>query len=170
MFMRRNGRFAGPIDQAIIAHPEIVDRCRYHKHARKWLERFAAGQLLVLRLETLQSNPALYRTKLFGYLGIAESIASTAVPERRQTAALPRSRLLARGTKGLAELARKAHLYRLIDWAKRSSLLDVLYRPLPGSYQQEHLRAVPHDVRMELEEEYSTFLATISRHGGVQVV
>ena len=28
MFMRRNGRFDGPIDRAIDAHPEIVDRCR----------------------------------------------------------------------------------------------------------------------------------------------
>jgi hypothetical protein len=170
MFMCRNGRFSGPIDEAIAAHPEIVDRCRYDKHARRWLKRFAPEQLLVLRLETLQSDPVRYRTGLFDFLRVSDSAEVTDAMDTRQQAATPRSRLLARGTKELAELARKARLFRVIEWVKQSPLVDVLYRPLPKSYQQAHLQAIPDAVQKELEEEYSTFFSTISRHCNVRVV
>lgn len=170
MFMRRAGWLSEPIDEAIAARPELVDRCRYHKHAQKWLERFGAKQMMVLRLETLQSDPIRYQTELFDYLGVPNCIEAPLAMHSRQTAALPRSRLLARGTKELAELARKARLFRLIEWVKRSSLVDILYQPLPQSYQQAHLQAIPDAVQKELEEEYAMFLSAISRHGNVRLV
>ncbi len=170
VFMRRNGRFSGPLSDAIVAHPEILDQCRFHKHARKWLERFAPEQMLVLRLETLQSDPQRYRAQLFDFLGVSGSDEALPAVEERLAAALPRSRLLARGTKELAELARKARLFRLIKWVKRSPLSGWLYRPLPRSYQREHLEEVPEAVQKELEEDYSMFFSTIASRGGVRVV
>jgi hypothetical protein len=169
MFMRRNGRFDGPISAAIAADPDLVDWCRYGKHAERWLERFAPGQMLVLRLETLQSDPNSYRKALFGFLGVPDD-AAYAAPRRPQSAALPRSRLIARGTKELAELARKARLFRLIDRVKRSPLAGLLYRPLPASYQEAHLDAIPAGVRAELLQDYDAFVTKVSRERGVRIV
>lgn len=170
MFMCRNGRFSGSISDAIAKQPHIVDRCRYHKHAHRWLERFTPERILILRLETLQSDPDRYRTELFDYLGVPDSIDMSSIEDNRLQAAEPRSRLLARGTKELAEIARKVRLFRLLEWVKRSSLVGILYRPLPGSYQQDHLHSIPDDVRNELEEEYQKFLSIEPRYGNVRVV
>ena len=125
--------------------------------------------MLVLRLETLQSDPEQYRQALFGFLGVPDN-AAYAAPRQAQAAALPRSRLLARGTKELAELARKARLYRLIDRVKRSPLARLLYRPLPASYQQAHLDAVPAGVKAELQADYDAFVHQVSRVRGVRIV
>lgn len=169
MFMRRNGRFDGPIDAAVAAHPEIVDRCRYATHGARWLSRFPGAQVLVLRLETLRTDPERYRKALFSFLGVPDHAAFVPA-EQAQAAALPRSRWLARGTKELADLARAARLFRLLDWAKRSGVARLLYRPLPGSYQREHLAAIPAGVRGELEEQYGSFVAAASRTPGLQIV
>ncbi len=169
MFMRRNGRFDGPIDAAIAAHPEIVDRCRYSTHGERWLARFPGDQILVLRLETLRTDPERYRKALFGFLGVSDH-AAVVPPGQSQAAALPRSRRLARGTKELADFARRAQLFGLLDWAKRSGVARLLYRPLPGSYQREHLDAIPAGVRSELEEQYGSFVAMGSRLQGLQIV
>ena len=169
MFMRRNGRFDGPIDAWIRAYPDIVDRCRYGRHALRWLERFAAPQVIVLRLETLQQQPEQYRQALFEFLGVPDDPKAAAAREA-QAAALPRSRLLARGTKELAELARKARLYRLIDWVKRSPLVSLLYRPLPASYQQGHRAAVPGDLQAELDADYASFRESLTRDWRVRIV
>lgn len=169
MFMRRNGRFDGPIDDAIVAHPEILDRCRYASHGQRWLARFPGAQVLVLRLETLRTDPERYRKSLYAFLGVPDHAALVpAAPA--QAAALPRSRRLARGTKELADFARRAQLFRLLDWAKRSGIARLLYRPLPGSYQREHLDAIPAGVRAELEEQYGSFVAMASRLPGLQIV
>ena len=169
MFMRRNGRFDGPIDAAVVAHPEIVDRCRYARHGEHWLSRFPGAQILVLRLETLRADPERYRKALFDFLGVPDRQAL--VPAgRAQTAALPRSPLLARATKELADIARRAQMFGLIDRVKRSRLGGLLYRPLPPSYQRDHLDAVPSDVKAELEAEYDRFIAAVSRLQAVQVV
>jgi hypothetical protein len=169
MFMRRNGRFDGPIDAAIAAHPEIVDRCRYASHGGRWLARFPGAQILVLRLETLRTDPAHYRKALFAFLGVPDRDAAVRA-EQAQAAALPRSRWLARGTKELADLARSARLFRLLDWAKRSGVARLLYRPLPGAYQREHLDAIPAGVRTELAEQYGGFIGNASRIPGLQIV
>jgi hypothetical protein len=169
MFMRRNGRFDGTIDAWIRAYPDIVDRCRYGKHALRWLERFPASQMTVLRLETLQQQPEQYRKALFGFLGVPDDPAAAAA-RQAQAAALPRSRLLARGTKELAELARKARLFRLIDRVKRSPLGSLLYRPLPASYQQDHREAVPQDLRAELDADYASFRESLTRNWQVRIV
>jgi hypothetical protein len=169
MFMRRNGRFDGPIGDAVVAHPEIVDRCRYASHGARWLARFPGAQLLVLQLETLRADPVRYRQALFGFLGVPDRDAAVRV-EPAQAAALPRSRWVARGTKELADLARGARLFRLLDWAKRSGIARMLYRPLPGSYQREHLDAIPAGVRRELEEQYAEFVGLASRQPGLQIV
>jgi hypothetical protein len=169
MFMRRNARFDGTIDAWIRAYPEIVDRCRYGRHAQRWLERFAAPQVTVLRLETLQQQPEAYRKALFEFLGVPDDPAAAA-KQQAQAAALPRSRLLARGTKELADLARKARLFRLIDLVKRSPLASLLYRPLPSTYQQGHREAVPQDLRAELEAHYASFLESLARRWQVRLV
>lgn len=169
MFMCRNGRYSGPIHEAIDAHPEIVDRCRYHKHAQRWFERFDPEQVLILTLETLHSDPARYRAGLFEFLGVPDRI-EVPQPKNRMQAAMPRSRLLARGTKELAELARKARLFRLIERVKQSPLVNVLYRPLPKSYQDIQLEEIPDTVRKELDDEYTKFLEMISRQSDVRVI
>lgn len=169
MFMRRNGRFDGPIDEAILAHPEIVDRCRYATHAERWFARFPGTQLLVLRLETLRADEARYSQALFGFLGVPDHAVS--VPAgKSQVAALPRSRLLARGIKEVADFARAARLFRLLDWAKRTGAARLLYRPLPDSYQGEHLEAIPAGIRAELQEQYASFVAMASRMPGLRFV
>jgi Sulfotransferase family len=170
VFMCRNGRFSGPIDAAIAAHPEIVDRCRYGRHAGRWLARFPAEQLLVLRLETLQADPLRYRRALFRHLGVPDREVASAASDRPQSAAAPRSRRLALAAKELAVLARRARLYRMIDRAKRSPLIGLLYRPLPATYQREHLAAIPPAVARELDDDYAGFVESISRARNVQLV
>ena len=169
MFMRRNGRFEGPIGDAIVAHPEIVDRCRYATHGERWLARFPGAQVLVLRLETLSTDPERYRKALYGFLGVPDRGAFVPAAQA-QAAALPRSRTIARGAKELADFARRAQLFRVLDWAKRSGIARLLYRPLPGSYQHEHLAAIPAGVRAELEEQYGSFVAMASRLPGLQII
>jgi Sulfotransferase domain len=169
MFMRRNARFEGPIDAAIAADPQLVDWCLFGKHSERWLARFAPGQMLVLRLETLQTDPDRYRQALFDFLGVPDDAAYMA-PRQSQSAALPRSRLLARGTKELADLARKARLFGLIDRVKRSRLAGLLYRPLPATYQDAHLDAIPAGVKAELQQDYDAFVTKVSRVRGVRIV
>jgi len=169
MFMRRNGRFDGTIREAIVAEPHIVDRCRFASHGERWLTRFEPSRTLVLRLETLESDPEGYRRALFGFLGVADR-ADVAPARQAQSAALPRSRLLARGIKDLAGAARGARMFRVIDWAKRSGFARMLYRPLPRGYQQKHLEDIPAGVRTELAEEYGRFLAMALRLPGLRIV
>jgi hypothetical protein len=169
MFMRRNGRFDGPIDAAIAADPALVNGCRYALHADRWLARFAPGQMLILRLETLQTDPVRYRQAMFAFLGVHDD-AAFAAPRGAQPAALPRFPKLARATKDLADLARKARLFRLIDRAKRSSLADIMYRPLPASYQKAHLDSIPDGVRAELRQDYDAFVTKVSGARGVRII
>ena len=68
------------------------------------------------------------------------------------------------------DLARGLRLFRLLAWAKRSRVASLLYRPLPGSYQREHLDAIPAGIRDELAEQYAGFLARASRLQGLQIV
>ena len=169
MFMHRNGRVDGPIDEAIVAKPELLDRCRYAAHAARWLARFPPEQLLVLRLETLRTDPARYRKALFAFLGVADD-AAIASSQASQAATTPRSRSVARAAKNLAELARRARLFGLIDRIKRSPLAGLLYRRLPDTYQAVHLEAIPNDVRAELREDYARFEAMISGLRGGRIV
>ncbi len=170
MFMRRNGRFDGPIDEAIVAHPEILDRCRYASHAERWLARFPRAQILVLRLETLRADPDRYRKALFGFLGVADHAAFVPAAQA-QAAALPRSRRLARGTKETCRPGAPGAAFRparLASNARRSPACCIgrcRTRTSASTWTRFRLASGP-----SCEEEYGSFVAMVSRLQGLQIV
>jgi hypothetical protein len=62
------------VDQEVLANPDYLLTSSYFFQISKYLEHFSADQILVLQLEELKKDPALFCNRVSQFLGVPEII------------------------------------------------------------------------------------------------
>lgn len=129
LWLVRNGELAGSFKEALEVRPDLLSRGRYGGHLARWLEHFPREQLLVLPFGKLVEDDRAFARRVFRFLGVDEDVWPKGAGERALPAARPRNRWLARVAKLGARAVRKLGVPHVVQAAKESRLVDLLWKP-----------------------------------------
>ena len=95
-------------DQAILTHPELVERGRYGRILEQYLRHVPRERVLVLFYDDLVADPADFLGRLCGFLGAEPVIPAAVFDQRDVTARAVRHEAVARTVFGARNLVRTA--------------------------------------------------------------
>lgn len=143
----KNGRWNGSVDEALRAHPEIIERSRYANYLKPYFETFGAQQIHVALFDQLQSDPATFAQEMFAFLDVNPMPLEPALTRKIMPAARPRSKLVVQVSKRLARFAERVGIGGLRGRLKKSpTVRRLLYRP----YGSTDKPALPDETRLRL--------------------
>lgn len=122
-------RRAGEIDlelslaQAIEVHPDLLTGNDYGDQLDRYLDHFPRENLLIAFFDDLERDPESFIAGIYAFIGVDPSYRSEAIHRRFNPAVDARAPLLASLTQLGSSLLRRVQLYRLLEWATRSTLL-----------------------------------------------
>jgi hypothetical protein len=132
LFARRNGLCRGSFRQYLADRPQVVDRQRYHRFLRPYLDRFGRERIHVASFDLLRESPQAFADQLCDYLVLPRRPLETHQYERSNAAAEARNAWAARLAKLSARKVRSWGGTTIVQRVK-GLLRNVLYRPLrPG--------------------------------------
>ena len=131
LFLLRNGQARGSFRDVASSHPGILKRGRYDVYLDRYLDYFDRSQIHVSSFDDLKRHPERVSERILCFLGVDASEASFDVHERVLPASKARSRTAARLVKRSAGLVRRFGYPELVTLVKSSSLVKMLYKPLP---------------------------------------
>ncbi len=127
-FVKEHG-YTGDVDRFLQEHPNATGRGRYHEQLRRYLDHFAAEQLVVQLFEELVADPTSHVSALYAHLGVDPTFTPERASERRNARGQPRMH-------GLYTLGRRAvgwlyehDLGHVVQAAKAAGLKRVFVRP-----------------------------------------
>jgi hypothetical protein len=150
LHLLRVGMFAGSFEDALEKFPFIVDEGKYCTNLRNIFYLFDRDSLLILDFDELETDPARFARRIFGFLGVDEEFVPEVLNRRVNVARDARSVMLAGAAKRLALLLRKLGYSNLLGRLKHSRFVDRLfYRPAAPrkeevDYYPEHLVRLYH--------------------------
>lgn len=125
-FSMRNGIKANTLSEAITSRPTIIDHGLYYKNLKKFFNIKLLNNMGVFYFDDLKNNPTQFLKSLYDYLGVDSSVELQQAP-RQNSAASPRSRLLAQATHQAARIARDLGAHTIIGAIKQSRIMGILY-------------------------------------------
>ncbi len=150
----KNGQIEGSFEDALEAHPELLDGSRYARQLAVYLERFEREQLHVGVFDDLGRDPDGFAAALFAFLGVAPHPLAPAQRKAMMPAGRPRSRALAALAKRASWAARALGLRALRGRAKTSRLLrSALYRPFQAGEKPRIAESTQQRLRREFRDE-----------------
>ncbi len=132
-FMRRNESFKGSFEEALAAHPNMLERSCYAPSLNAWFEALPREQIGVFFFDDLKKDPHEFARSLYLFLGVDADHDFTHASERVLPASKTRFPGVGRLLKGGAILAKKFGAYNLVGKAKSAGVIKALYKPLNSS-------------------------------------
>lgn len=143
----KNGRWKGSVDEALTAHPEIIERSRYAHYLKPYFETFGAQQIHVALFDQLESDPAAFAQQMFAFLDVSPMPLEPALTQKIMPAARPRSTVVVQVSKRLARFAERVGIGGLRGRLKKSpTIRRLLYRP----YGSTDKPVLPEETRLRL--------------------
>ncbi len=128
----KHGIEIGTFREALDAHPELLDHGRYGSALSRYLEHFPRECLHVALFDDLQQDPQSFIDGTTDWLGVTRFPLEPDLLKARLPASEPRSAVLARSVRRVAEWIREHDGARTVGRVKRSPLVQrALYRPVP---------------------------------------
>ena len=129
LYLLKCGQFSGTFEDALIAHPGIINRSLYGKHLSTYLEHFPRQQIYCAAFGDLQRDPQGFANSVFEALDLP----TISLPQKLRDNALPaatsRSVLLTRFVRYAADLVRRWGMPHLVGRIKASPHIQkLLYR------------------------------------------
>lgn len=130
--MVRNGETVQPLEVAVEAVPELVDRSRYGHHLAPYLDLLGPARVGLFDFATLQRDGQAFFDDVCAWLGLSPLVLTPALLAPARPAERPRSRRTARAGQVGARMLRRAGATTAVGAMKHSALLgQLLYRRLP---------------------------------------
>jgi hypothetical protein len=128
----KHGIEVGTFREALDTCPELLEHGRYGTALRRFLEHFPRERLHVALFDDLQKDPQAFIDATTSWLGISQLRLGPELVKARLPASEPRSPVLARTVRRLAEWAREHDGAEVVGRVKRSPVVQrALYRPVP---------------------------------------
>ena len=127
LHLRRKGYTKSNIRDAINEYPEIIKASCYKTLISKWYDVFSLENVYFLEQDLLASDPDEFASTLCRALNMPFTSVPDELREKRNAAAVPRSFYLALLTRKVANLVRDFRGYRIINYAKKIGLKDVVF-------------------------------------------
>lgn len=148
------GATAGPLRQAVIEHPQILDASRYALHIQRLRDQVGAQRVHVLLLDDLASDSEAFARRLCEIAGLPPRSPPPELREERVNATgAPRNPRLARLGFLIRGPLRRARLFGLIAWARKLGLQRMFFgvREQGGGAADEDLRFLREQLSGEVE-------------------
>lgn len=142
-FHVRLGLTSASFDEASKQYPDIISYGYYFKALSHYFRIFDRAQIFVLRYENLTAHPAEFAARLFGLLGVTDTVKCPVVDRRILRAGLPRNVVLAKAAKRTAVAMRQVGLVTLVGQLKNSSFVQgALYKASQNDIADDTLRSI----------------------------
>ncbi|THH35434.1 hypothetical protein E4Z66_16625 [Aliishimia ponticola] len=151
-YLRKIGRTNLPFDEALKAHPQIVEHSMFGKYVRLAQDILGKDRVHVLSFEALQTDPVAFGQDLSEALGV-RYVADLPYTDRVLEAQESRNPSLVRLLRNAGWVLRSLGAPRLVNRVKNSPLVSrVLYVP-PG--EQRRAVEIPVETRAELVKRFA---------------
>jgi hypothetical protein len=129
-------------EQAIVRDPELIESGKYATHLKAWQKALGSDRVLAMVYEDLRRNPQGFLDAITTFIDVPRIVLSQ--PQLRfvhgsESLTHPRSYMLTRAARAMAEWCKSEGMERLVTAAKRRLLLKILLRsgekfeaPSPG--------------------------------------
>lgn len=145
----KNGQFHGSFEEELERVPSLIDRGRYAKYLRPYVQQFGLDHLHIGVFDELGAYPDEFAGKLFRFLNIEERELPRSQRKKMMPAGKPRNKLLAQLAKKASHTARSLGLRKLRGKVKTSRLVrNILYRP----YKAEEKPQMDPETRQKLKD------------------
>jgi len=134
LYLIRSGIFTGTFEEAMEAHPGIVERGLYGKYISMYLEYFPRDQICCTLFDDLKHDAQRFSDGVFRSLGLTPICLPTELKESVLPAGRSRSVLLTKAARRTADLLRSAGMPKLVGRVKGSPLVQ---RLMYAEYRQE---------------------------------
>lgn len=133
---RRYGMTDLPFEEAIAAHPEIVDSSRYATHLRRWQVAVGAENVHVFHLERQREDRQAWVDRFTELLGLAPAPVPAELEGAVNEASMPASASVARAGWKVSMALRSLGLHGVVEAAKSAGLKKLFFgkpgeKPLP---------------------------------------
>lgn len=126
----KNGKLDVPFEEAIEQVPSIVERGRYHKYLKPYIDRFGRDAVHVGVFDELRSDPDTFAERVFEFLEVENRLVPAHLRKKIMPAGDPRFFALAQASKKVATFMRRIGLRGMVGKVKRSpQIRNLLYRP-----------------------------------------
>lgn len=154
-----------PFEQAIAAHPEIVDSSRYATHLRRWQDAVGPENVHVFHLEQQREDRDAWVTRFTDLLGLAPQPVPAELEGAVNEASMPSSASVARAGWKVSMALRSLGLHGVVEAAKSAGLKKLFFgtpgeKPLP--------KPTPEQLQF-LHEELAGEIAATERLLGVEL-
>jgi hypothetical protein len=131
LYMLKQGQSPGTFRDALTARPELLDHGRYATGLRRYLRHFDPSLIHVAVFDDLVADPQRFIDATVQWLAVSPFELDDELMAARLPASAPRSAILARSARKLADWAREHDGARVVGAVKRSPLTQrVLYRTM----------------------------------------
>lgn len=126
----KNGRIDMSFEEAIEQEPSIVERGKYHKYLKPYIERFGRDAVHVGVFDELRTDPDLFAKRVFEFLEVEDREVPAHLRKKIMPAGDPRSFTIAQAAKKVSSFMRRIGLRAVVGTVKRSpQIRHLLYRP-----------------------------------------
>jgi hypothetical protein len=134
----KNGKINVSFEEAVHQVPSIVERGKYHKYLKPYIERFGRDAVHVGVFDELRSDPDLFVSRVFDFLEVENREVPPHLRKKIMPAGDPRSFTIAQAAKKVASFMRWMGLRSVVGTVKRSPQIRyVLYRPYQNGERPE---------------------------------
>ena len=154
-----------PFEDAIAAHPEIVNSSRYATHLRRWQDAVGAENVHVFHLEQQREDRQAWVDRFTDLLGLAPAPVPAELEGAVNEASMPASASVARAGWKVSMALRSLGLHGVVEAAKSAGLKKLFFgkpgeKPLP--------KPTPEQLRF-LHETLADEIAATERLLGVEL-
>lgn len=159
LYRRRLGLTDASFEQELESYSTLLEKSRYGRHLRRYLERFDREQLYIGFFSRLQKDPVSFANEIYSFLGVSSlSHASDILSQRRLPAAKARNQAVARLVHRAAQWARTARLERAVGLIKKN---DIVQRVLYRRYGPNERPSMRPETRARLMEKFERDIAEL---------
>ncbi|MEK6221787.1 MAG: sulfotransferase [Chloroflexota bacterium] len=158
LYLRRGGKTQGSFHQAAKALPEIIDHSIYAPNLAKYFQLFDASQIKVVTFDKLKSDPEGYAKEILSFLDV-DFMPDYPYHEDVLVAAKPRSFIVSRVVKAVANIARRLGLPQLVGAVKYSKLRNLVFSP----YEKGSLPQMDDSLKEELIEIFEDDVSVLEK-------
>jgi hypothetical protein len=150
LYLVKCGQFSGTFEEALVAHPGLINRSLYGKHLSTYLDHFPRERIYCAAFADLQRDAQSFADNVFDVLGLPPFSLPQTLRENVLPAGKSRSVLMTRLVRRTADLVRGWGMPKLVGRIKASRhiqrLLYVSYReggkPQPALHTIARLREI----------------------------
>lgn len=150
LFLIRGGQFEGTFREALKEYPHLIEKGKYFKNLKPYLDTFAAEQICLKLFEDLKSNQEKFIQSIYGFLDVDSNYQPFVDDEKRFSATKPRNKYLALLAKKGARLMRSFGHPEIVSKMKYSFLPKLLYK----EYEKDEKPTISAEDREFLKDQF----------------